>query len=384
MSAADAFALTYDTAPAGTWSAPGRVNLIGEHTDYNDGFVLPFAIPARTTVSLVRRPDTTVRLRSVQQPRGDVSVDLRELAPGSPDGWAAYVAGVIWAAVQGGAQLGGMDVLVDGRVPLGSGLSSSHALECAVALALNDVFELGLSTSELAQLSRRAENDFVGAPTGLMDQLASLQCTAGHALFLDTRSLAADQVPLDVAADSLALLVVDTKVHHSNGDGSYGNRRAACARAAGALGVESLRDVPADDLDDRLAGLDDELRRRARHVVTENARVVESAAALRSREWQRLGELMVASHSSLRDDYEVSCPELDVAVEASLAAGAVGARMTGGGFGGSAVVLTPRGRAAAVRAAVTQAFAAEGWQEPSIFEVTPSAGAHRDDLPVGR
>jgi len=378
MSAEDAFALTYDVAPTGTWSAPGRVNLIGEHTDYNDGFVLPFAISSRTTVSVVRRPDTTVRLRSVQQPRGDVSVDLGELAPGCPDGWAAYVAGVIWAAAQGGAELGGLDVLVDGRVPLGSGLSSSHALECAVALALNDVFELGLDTHALAQLSRRAENDFVGAPTGMMDQLASLQCTAGNALFLDTRSLAAEQVPLDVAADFLALLVVDTRVHHSHGDGSYGNRRAACARAAKELGVASLRDVSAYGLDERLAGLDDELRRRARHVVTENARVVDSVAALRAGDWPRLGKLMVSSHASLRDDYEVSCPELDVAVEASLAAGAVGARMTGGGFGGSAVVLTPLGRVVAVRTSVTDAFAAKDWQQPSIFEVSPSAGAHRD------
>lgn len=378
MSAADSFAATYDVAPSGTWSAPGRVNLIGEHTDYNDGFVLPFAIAARTKVSVLRRADTTLRMRSVQQPSGDVSVDLDDLGPGCPGGWAAYVAGVIWAARQGGDELGGLDVLVDGRVPLGSGLSSSHALECAVALAVNDVFDLGLDTHALAQLSRRAENDFVGAPTGLMDQLASLQCTAGHALFLDTRSLDAQQVPLDVAADSLALLVVDTRVHHSHGDGSYGNRRSACERAAKELGVTSLRDVPADGLADRLAGLDDELRRRARHVVTENARVVDSVAALRVCDWPRLGELMVSSHESLRDDYEVSCPELDVAVETSLEAGAVGARMTGGGFGGSAVVLTALGRVRAVRTAVMDAFAANGWQQPSVFEVTPSAGAHRD------
>ncbi len=218
----------------------------------------------------------------------------------------------------------------------------------------------------------------MGAPTGLMDQLASLQCTAGHALFLDTRSLAAEQVPLDVAAESLALLVVDTKVHHSHGDGSYGNRRDACARAAEQLGVGSLRDVAADGLEDRLAGLDDELRRRARHVVTENARVVDSVAALRSLDWPRLGELMVASHASLRDDYEVSCPELDVAVEESLGAGALGARMTGGGFGGSAVVLAPVGRVAQVRRSVAEAYAAKGWKKPSVFEVAPSAGASRD------
>jgi len=378
MSAADSFAATFDVAPAGSWSAPGRVNLIGEHTDYNDGFVLPFAISARTTVSAVRRDDSAVRMRSVQRPSGDMSVDLHDLAPGRPGGWAAYVAGVIWAAREDGLPLGGMDLLVDGRVPLGSGLSSSHALECAVALAVNDVFDLGLDIHALAQLSRRAENDFVGAPTGLMDQLASLQCTAGHALFLDTRSLVAQQIPFDVAADDLALLVVDTGVHHSNGDGSYADRRAACERAAGQLRVASLRDVGLEGLGRRLEPLDDELRRRARHVVTENARVVEAVDAMRDRDWARLGRLMAASHTSLRDDYEVSCAELDAAVEASTAADAVGARMTGGGFGGSAVVLAARERVGAVRTSVAEAFASSGWRHPTVFEVAPSPGAGRD------
>jgi len=377
-----AFGLTYEAEPSGVWSAPGRVNLIGEHTDYNDGFVLPFAIAARTTVAAARRDDRLLRMRSVQQPAGDVSVSLDELGPGRPGGWAAYVAGVVWAARERhGAALGGLDLLVDGRVPAGGGLSSSHAIEVAVAIAVNDLFDLGLDVDALARLTQAAENDFVGAPTGIMDQLALLHGKAGHALFVDTRSLRYEHVPLDPAAAGLVLLVLDTKVHHALADGAYGERRAACERAAAALGVASLRDVeagPPGALDVRLRDLDDTLRRRARHVVTENGRVLSAVAALRNGDWAALGQLMDASHVSLRDDYEVSCDELDVAVAAARTAGALGARMTGGGFGGSAVALVPAARGPAVRAAVVDAFAARGWARPDVLPVTPSDGAHRD------
>jgi galactokinase len=379
MTAVDSFTATYDDAPAGVWSAPGRVNLIGEHTDYNDGFVLPFAIEARTYVAASARKDGVLRMRSVQQHAGDVSIDLAEVEPGTPDGWGAYVAGVVWAAREAGHDVRGLDLLVDGRVPLGSGLSSSHALECAVAMAMNDLFELGLDLNALGRLSYTAENDFVGAPTGMMDQLASLRCTAGNALFLDNRTLDAEQVPLDPPADGLRLLVLDTRVHHGNADGAYGNRRAACQTAVKILGVAALRDIDVAGLDEALGKLDeDELRRRVRHIVLENARVVDTVAALHDRDWPRVGELMVASHASLRDDYEVSCDELDVAVDAAMAAGAVGARMTGGGFGGSAIALVPVRAVGAVRAGVTSAFRDRGWSHPTIFEVTPSAGAHRD------
>jgi galactokinase len=379
MTVGDAFTLTYDDAPAGVWSAPGRVNLIGEHTDYNDGFVLPFAIEARTVVAARVRGDGVLRMRSVQQHRGDVSIDLTDIEPGKPDGWAAYVAGVVWAAREAGRRVGGMDLLVDGRVPLGSGLSSSHALECAVAMAMNELFELGLDANGLGRLSYTAENDFVGAPTGMMDQLASLRCTAGNALFLDNRTLEAEQVPLDTVAAGLRLLVLDTRVHHDNVDGGYGNRRAACERAANLLGITALRDIDVAGLDDALDRLgDDELRRRVRHVVLENARVVDTVSALRGADWEQVGALMAASHISLRDDYEVSCDELDAAVEAATGAGAVGARMTGGGFGGSAIALVPVADVAAVRDAVTDAFRSRGWADPVVFEVTPSAGAHRD------
>jgi galactokinase len=375
----DAFLGTYDAEPAGVWSAPGRVNLIGEHTDYNDGFVLPFAIGARTSVAVAPRHDRVLRMRSLQQASGAVSVELDDLAPGRPGGWAAYVAGVVWAARTAGHQVGGMDMVIDGRVPLGSGLSSSHALECAVAVAMNDVFALGLDVSDLAVLSRTAENDFVGAPTGMMDQLASLRCTRGHALFLDTRSLHAEHVPLQPGPDDLALLVVDTGVHHGNAQSGYGQRRASCETAAAQLGVRALRDVTVQDLDDALHELaDDELRARARHVVRENARVLLAVSALRSSDWGTLGELMSASHASLRDDYEVSCAELDTAVGAAVRAGALGARLTGGGFGGSVIGIAPRPALVAVAAAVNRAFEARGWVPPTVFEVRPCDGARRD------
>ena len=378
MTVVEAFGRTYEDDPAGVWSAPGRVNLIGEHTDYSGGFVLPFAIEARTTVAAARRGDDQLRMRSVQQPTGDISVALADLAPGHPDGWAAYVGGVLWAAREKGCRVGGLDVLVDGRVPPGGGLSSSHAIEVSVALAVNDLFDLRLDTDEIGRLTQVAENDFVGAPTGLMDQFALLRSRPDHALFLDTRSLTFDHVPLDAAGAGLALLVVDTQVHHALGDGAYADRRAACEQAAAHLGVASLRDVPADDLEHRLAGLDAELRRRARHVVTENARVLEAVDALRARDWQKLGRSMDASHESLRQDYEVSCPELDVAVAAARQEGALGARMTGGGFGGSVITLVPAAKAAAVRAGVGAAFAEQDWAAPKVFPVAPSAGAKRD------
>ena len=250
-------------------------------------------------------------------------------------------------------------------------------LECAVALALNDLLELGLDANGLAQLAHTAENDFVGAPTGMMDQLASLRCIKGHALFLDIRSLEAEHVPLDPEGSDLALLVVDTRVHHGNADGAYGDRRATCERAAQILGVPALRDVT--DLDDALARLEnDEQRRRVRHIVTENARVLATADALRAKEWDHVGELMTASHVSLRDDYEVSCVELDVAVEALLGSGALGARMTGGGFGGSAVALLPASAVEDATTSVVHAFRGRGWGDPNAFRVSPSDGGHRD------
>ncbi len=359
----------------GVWAAPGRVNLIGEHTDYNDGFSLPLAVPQRVRCTASTRGDGLLTAVSAQLPDQPVSAPVAGLEPGGVAGWGGYVAGVLWALGEAGHEVGGVDLALDSDVPVGGGLSSSHALECAVAVACNDLFGLGLDRLAMARLVQRAENGFVGAPTGIMDQIASLFGREGHALLLDARSLEVEQVAMDLPGHGLALLVIDTRAAHSHASGGYAARRRSCEQAAALLGVPALRDATPADLD-RLA--DPELHRRARHVITENARVLDVVGALRDGADPRdIGPALTASHISLRDDYEVSCPELDVAVEASLAAGAHGARMTGGGFGGSAIALVDAGAVSAVVAAVRAAFAGRGFAEPAPFVVTPAAGAGR-------
>jgi galactokinase len=372
----DAFTTGLGAPPAGVWFAPGRVNVIGEHTDYNDGFVLPMALPYGTVVAGSRRDDRVLRLRSLRRP-APVEVGLDGLAPGAVSGWAAYVAGVAWAVEQAGHRLAGADLVLDGDVPLGAGLSSSASLECAVGIALADLAGLPLGRTELALLAQRAENDFVGMPCGVMDQMASMHGSADHLVFLDTRSLVVEAVRLDLAGAGLRLLVVDTRAPHRLVDSAYAQRRASCEQAARLLGVRALRDV--DDLGAALAALPDEtLRRRVRHVVSEDERVLAVVATLRDGEDPRgVGGYLTASHVSLRDDYEVTVPELDVAVQAALAAGAYGARMTGGGFGGCVVALVDADHALQVEAAVTAAFAERGFTAPAAFEAVPSAGAHR-------
>ena len=370
-------------APEGVWSAPGRVNLIGEHIDYNEGLVLPIALPLRTTASCGRRDDDLLVVHSVQNGE-TVRVPLGEVGPGRPRGWVAYVAGVLWALREDGFEVGGVDVTVDSEVPLGAGLSSSAALECAVGAAASDLHRLGLLDSDsgrarLARVCVRAENEVALAPTGGMDQCAALRCREGSALLLDCRDGSTDHVPVDLAATGHVLLVTDTRASHALGDGQYGSRREACERAAAVLGVRSLREVAPRDLEAALARLDDdELVRRTRHVVTEIERVREVVAALRSGDLPEVGRLFDASHASLRDDYEVSCPELDVSVEAARAAGALGARMTGGGFGGSSVALLPEAAVAAASAGIRAAFAERGWHEPASILVTAGPPARRD------
>ncbi|MBP2473609.1 galactokinase [Crossiella equi] len=375
--------------PSGVWSAPGRVNLIGEHTDYNDGFVLPFAIPHRIAVAGRVREDGLLSVATVGDD-GKVSqadpVPVADLTPGKLKGWAAYPSGVAWSLREQGIPVPGADLVIAGDVPAGAGLSSSHALECATALAL-----LGLSghpaesadglapdLPTLARWIQRAENDFVGAPTGLLDQTASLRCVEGHALFLDVRSGEAEQVPFDAAASDLEILVIDTRASHSHTDGGYAARRAGCEEAARLLGVPALRDITLDTLAESEAALPEHLRPLVRHIVTENARVLESVEHLRAGELRNLGPILTASHASMRDDYRISCLELDVAVDAALAAGALGARMTGGGFGGSAIALVPKSLSPQVRTGVTQAFAAKGLTAPRLFTGIPAAGAGRD------
>ena len=355
----------------GRWAAPGRVNLIGEHVDYASGLCLPFAIAERTVVAATTRPDGRLAVRSGAV--GAVEIALDDIGPGSPTGWAGYVAGVPWALRLAGHAVGGLDVTVVETVPLGAGLSSSAALECAVALAANDLYGLDLPRDELARACVRAENDIVGAATGGMDQLASLFGADGQALLVDMRDGSLRPVPLPLHENGLRLLVIDTRVRHHLADGQYGRRRAAVEQATEKLGLTSLRDATLDDL----ASLSGELRQRARHVITEIARVREVAALLDAGRLRDIGPSLDASHASLAGDYEVSCLELDLACEAARAAGALGARMTGGGFGGSAIALVPVERVEAVTDAVAAAFAARGLRAPATREAMPSVGAGR-------
>jgi len=372
------FARRFGRPADGVWSAPGRVNLIGEHTDYNDGFVLPFAIDRRTVAAVALRTDGMLRVASSFAPE-TVEIRVHDLAPDRVSGWSAYPLGVAWALGRHGADLAsvpGADILIDSDVPVGAGLSSSAAIESAVAVALDELWGLGLDRKTLAVVGRLAENEAVGAPTGIMDQTASLRGEADAAVFLDCRSLDAEVVPLGLAAAGLTVLVMDTKVQHAHATGGYASRRASCERAAAVLGVPALRDATVEAL--TAAGLDDETFRRARHVVTEDERVLAAVRTLREGGASGIGALLDASHASMRDDFEISTPELDVAVEASRAAGAIGARMTGGGFGGAAIALVPEDAVRPIATQVTRAFADRGFAAPDTFTVTPSAGAHRE------
>lgn len=367
---------------AGTWSAPGRVNVIGDHTDYNGGFALPCALPRRTTVAARRRDDDVLRARSAG---ASEPLELRlPGAPGEVGGWGAYVAGVAWALAQTGIAVPGADLEIDGDVPLGAGLSSSHSLECAVALALTGLADVEVPVPELARVVQRAENDYVGAPTGLLDQTASLASVAGHLTFIDARAETARPVPCDLAAAGLELLVIDTRATHTLTDGAYGSRRDACERAAARLGVGTLRELT-DDLDvpgalARLEELadDPEAQRRARHVVTENARVLRVVDLVEAERYRDVGAVLTASHLSMREDFENSVPEVDLAVETAVGAGALGARMTGGGFGGSVVALVDTSMLASVQAEVRAAYVDAGLTEPGFLSVVPSRGAGRD------
>ncbi|MBT2450565.1 galactokinase [Streptomyces sp. ISL-43] len=375
---ADDFRRLFGGAPDGVWAAPGRVNLIGEHTDYNDGFALPIALPQTTLLAARGRTDGRLRLHSAQGDGRITDLVVAGLAPGVVTGWTAYPAGVVWALAEAGHAVGGADLHFDSTVPTGAGLSSSAALECAVAVAYDGLYELGLTGPELARIAQRAENGFAGIPCGIMDQMASVCCTAEAALHLDARTPESHrQVPFDLRGQGLRLLVIDTRVTHDLGDGAYAALRAGCERAAALLGLPALRDLSADELPQALRALPPELAPLVRHVVTENVRVTEAVTRLREGNAAALGPILTAGHASLRDDYRVSCPETDLVVTAALGAGALGARMTGGGFGGSVIVLVEAGRESAVGGSVTAAFAAAGHRPPRILEAAPAAGARR-------
>ncbi|MEV4537413.1 galactokinase [Asanoa sp. NPDC049518] len=374
--AAAGFSSAFGAEPAGLWAAPGRVNLIGEHTDYNDGFVLPFALPHRVVVAAAARPEPQWRVWS-EQTGETVEFGAAEADdPGRVEGWAGYVAGVVWTLRSKGYEVPGADLAVASDVPAGAGLSSSAALESAVLTALADLGGLDVPVEDRPALAQRAENDYVGMPCGIMDQSASIRAVDGHALFLDCRSLAIEQIPFDVAASGLAVLVVDTRAPHRHAGGEYASRRRACEEAAATLGVPALRDV--EDLDAALAALSDEvMRRRVRHVVTENQRVLDTVALLRAGRVREIGPLLTASHASMRDDFEITVPEVDLAVSTALTAGAYGARMTGGGFGGCVLALVDAADTERVAAAVAAAYAGRGFTEPVWFAARPGAGAER-------
>ncbi|HXT92715.1 MAG TPA: galactokinase [Trebonia sp.] len=379
MDSTSGFAATYGRSPDVVWSAPGRANLIGEHTDYNDGFVLPFAITERTTVAAARRDDDRLSVTTSAFP-GTGRMRLAAIAPGAVRGWAGYPLGVAWALAQAHPvpDCPGADLYVDSSVPAGGGLSSSAALEMAVAGALASLWGLDLSVPELALAGQRAENEVVGAPTGIMDQYASLLGQPDAAVFLDCRTRKTRIVPLRLARAGLALVLADTGERHAHAAGGYAARRASCEKAARLLGVPALRDLSAADLPRAEAELDGETFRRVRHVVTEDDRVLATVAALEAGAMETVGQHLTASHRSMRDDYEITTPALDLAVDTALAAGALGARMTGGGFGGSTITLIDERQVPVLRTALTDAFHAAGFAQPRVTTVTPGAGARKE------
>jgi galactokinase len=453
---AAAFRAAYGYEPWAVFSAPGRVNLLGEHIDYSGGTVLPLALPHRTVVAAGRREDDVVRAVSAQEPGAPRSVRIADVAPGTVEGWLAYVAGVPWALeAEGLGPVPGADLAVDSAVPLGAGLSSSAALECSAALAFDALAAeaapgsapegraphpgspAGRSEEEasssspdaapptpeapgreplattdagrarLAAACVRAENEIAGAGTGGMDQSISLRAREGSVLAIDCRDFGSRTVGIDLAGAGLALLVIDTRAPHRLVDGQYARRRRGCDAAARALGVETLRDAlglrpDAADAERALRRWDEleeaatsaaasaeapPVRSLLRHAWTEMARVQECVELFAGSEtdagssaWEGLGALLDASHASLRDDFRVSCPELDVAVDSARAAGALGARMTGGGFGGSAIALVAADRAEEVARGVAEAFAREGFESPEFMLAAPAGPARREPL----
>lgn len=374
MTVADAFEATYATPPAGVWSAPGRVNLIGEHTDYNEGYALPFALSQAVYVAGSTRNDGMVSVTST--PFGTVELGIE--APVRDD-WGRYPEAAVRALRGHGIDLPGMDLVIESDLPVGAGLSSSAALLCGTILAASQLAGSSLAPEEIASLAREAETEWVGVPVGIMDQLASMCATRDHALFLDCRSLAHRQVRLDRSDGDgrPALLIVDTGVRRRLVEGEYARRRETCEEVAALLGVPALRDVTTEMLEANRHLLDQTQLKRARHVVTENERVLDTVAVLGGEGLHAIGDLLSDSHRSLATDYEVSVAALDLVVTTAQAAGALGARMTGAGFGGCVIALVSEDAIGSVKESIGAAFAAQGLDPPSCFETWPGPGAHR-------
>ena len=373
MSLASNFTELFSTKPEIICEAPGRVNLIGEHVDYCDGFVMPFAISDRTYAAVSRRQDRHIRILSMQRRNEIFETTLDDLKPGLDGKWERYICGVIWAF--GNQITNGLDILVDGRVALGAGLSSSAALECSVALALNELFKSNYSLPELARLAQRAENEYVGMPCGIMDQSVSLMAQSGNALLLDCRDLSTEQIPIDLASAGLELLIVDTRAHHALVDGGYAERRASCESAANKLGIKALRDCSIAQLETSRSKLTELEYMRAEHVVRDIERVHECVVLLKQSDFSAVGQILTQSHASLRDLFEISCPELNLVVDTALANNSLGGRMIGGGFGGSAIALFKVADIPAAKIAIAKAFSSAGFTEPRFFTSLPSSGA---------
>jgi galactokinase len=373
MSLATNFTELFSTKPEIICEAPGRVNLIGEHVDYCDGFVMPFAISDRTYAAVSRRQDRYIRISSMQRRNEIFETTLDDLKPGLDGKWERYICGVIWAF--GNQITNGLDILVDGRVALGAGLSSSAALECSVALALNELFKSNYSLPELARLAQRAENEYVGMPCGIMDQSVSLMAQSGNALLLDCRDLSTEQIPIDLASAGLELLIVDTRAHHALVDGGYAERRASCESAANKLGIKALRDCSIAQLETSRSKLTELEYMRAEHVVRDIERVHECVVLLKQSDFSAVGQILTQSHASLRDLFEISCPELNLVVDTALANNSLGGRMIGGGFGGSAIALFKVADIPAAKIAIAKAFNSAGFTEPRFFTSLPSSGA---------
>lgn len=359
------------------FAAPGRINLIGEHTDYNLGFALPIALPERTTVSFTPDHSDAIVVSS-DRAAGSVRIPLGT-APADPDsyieGWAGYVAGVMWALREAGHPVPGGAMSITSEVPIGSGLSSSAALECAALGAIALAADTHIDRMEQAQLAQRAENYYVGAPTGLLDQLASLFGAPATALLIDFRRLTVTPVAFDPDAAGVALLLIDSRTRHRHAGGEYAARRAACERAAEDLEASSLREVQDRSLSVLAAVTDPVAARRARHVLTENRRVLDFVAALGDSDFAQAGRIMSASHASMRDDFEITTEHIDLIVDAAVDAGALGARMTGGGFGGCVIALVPTDRADMVGEAVRRATCDAGFVRPTITRTRAAGGA---------
>lgn len=374
IEAKQGFEKSFGYESTGVWSAPGRANLIGEHTDYNNGFVFPFGIDLRTYVALSPREDGRCRVASALSDQ-IFEWEISEIKPTGMD-WALYPLGVAWAMREKAKT--GFDAFFVSDVPVGAGLSSSAAIECSIGTALNEIWNAGYTKQQIALLGQKAENEVVGAPTGIMDQTASMLAQSDAAVLIDCKSLETELVPLGLADKGLVVAVMDTRVSHRHSDGGYRSRREACEKGASIMGVESLRELSVDDLSLAEQNLDDVTFRRCRHVITENQRVLEAVSALKSGNMPKLGQLLLESHASMRDDFEISIEELDTAVGVAMSVGAIGSRMTGGGFGGAAIAVIEESKLEALSNQCKKVFAEKGYAEPNIFSVSPSEGARKE------